>query len=264
MANILLGIVVALLVAWSLPDLVRWRDWSWLHRVTQHKIPLPLVVAAFFLTCFALVQMLGHGIAGFLFGTVVLYLCLGPRDLEADVRGVLGLVDDGQAGSALQNLHQDTHTAMHADWAALVFAAGLSRWFGVIFWFALLGAPGALAYRMVQQLARSDSFTEVSGAQRGEMEHLAQLLDWLPARLLALGAALLSSLEPVMVRWRAHLAAVNLRWWSLDDGFLAVVAAAATGDDELVAPRRMQRALQLLRRVLISWLALLAVLVIIG
>lgn len=262
MANALLGIVVALLLAWSMPDLARWRDWSWLRRMLRPGVALPLWVAALFLLCFVLVQLLGQGIAGFLFATGVLYLCLGPRDLEADVRAVLQ-ADDGAAGNALHALRQDGCAAAQDDWAALVFAAGLSRWFGVIFWFVLLGAPGALAYRVVQLLARSDAVAGVTATQRSDMEHVALVLDWLPARLLALGAALLSSLEPVLARWRAHLAVHGQRWWSLDNSFLAEVAAAATGDS-LAPPLRMQRALRLLRRVLVSWLALLAVAVIIG
>lgn len=267
MANSLLGIVIALLVAWALPDLVRLRDWSWLHRLAQRwrdlrGATLPLLVAALFIACLVLVRLFGSGVAGFLFATVVLYLCLGPRDLEADVRAVLKEPGGGQ-DVAVDVLRGDSCVTADDDWAVLAFKAALSRWFGVIFWFIVLGAPGALAYRVVQLLARDDAFTDVAKTQRDDVEHVARVLDWLPARLLALSAALLSSLERVMGRWRAHLISQDLQWWSLDDGFLAVVATAVAGEGDLTSAAQLQRALQLLRRVLISWVALLAVVVII-
>lgn len=274
MANALLSIVVTLIVAWAWPNLPAWRRLSWLHRPARHWLDHPrtagisllLLVAALFIGTLLLAVLLGDGLIGFLFATLVFCLCLGPRDLEADVRGVLKAADSDQRALGVRALHEDTRCADGDDWAVLMFAAALSRWFGVVIWFIVLGPAGALGYRAVQLLARHDAFADVPAGQRADLEQAARVLDWLPERLLALSAALLSSFDRVMARWSEHRAAAGKRWWSLDDGLLAVVARAAVQADAVdPLPRdRLACALQLLRRALLSWIAVLAVLVIIS
>jgi AmpE protein len=60
------------------------------------------------------------------------------------------------------------------------FYLGFERWFGVVFYFALFGAAGALAYRLLQLYGE---FCDT--AERREMvRRTLQVVDWLPSRLL--------------------------------------------------------------------------------
>lgn len=63
---------------------------------------------------------------------------------------------------------------------------GFERWFGVMFYFVLLGAGGALAYRLLL-LYRSD--TEQEDTQR-LLDKVQYWVDWLPSRLLVFTFAL--------------------------------------------------------------------------
>lgn len=63
---------------------------------------------------------------------------------------------------------------------------GFERWFGVMFYFVLLGAAGALAYRLLL-LYRSD--TEQEETQR-MLDTVQYWVDWLPSRLLVFTFAL--------------------------------------------------------------------------
>lgn len=60
---------------------------------------------------------------------------------------------------------------------------GFERWFAVIFYFVLLGAPGALAYRLLQ--LSSAGGDEQSASQKQVM----YWVDWLPARALVFAFA---------------------------------------------------------------------------
>ncbi len=60
---------------------------------------------------------------------------------------------------------------------------GFERWFAVIFYFALFGAAGALAYRLVH-------LSEIAEDKDPHQQQLIHILDWLPSRLLMFAYAL--------------------------------------------------------------------------
>jgi AmpE protein len=57
---------------------------------------------------------------------------------------------------------------------------GFERWFSVMFYFVLIGAPGALAYRLLALYREGCEEAE----QQRRLERVQYWLDWLPARLL--------------------------------------------------------------------------------
>src|SRR5690606_33381319 len=109
-----------------------------------------------------LLQGLMFGLPGLLFAVAVLFHAWGPRDLDRDVEDVLDASDaDGRRAAAARLWPAARRDAVSLRPAALVgavFKASLRRWFGVLFWFLLLGAVGALAYRL---LAVADEDAEV-------------------------------------------------------------------------------------------------------
>ncbi|HEY0178910.1 MAG TPA: beta-lactamase induction protein, partial [Dokdonella sp.] len=187
--------------------------------------------------------------------------------------------DSDRRLAAAQALRTDTAgDALPWQAHALVeaaFAAALSRWFGVLFWFVVLGPGGALGYRVVQLLAHHPAFaTDIGAVQRGRLERAALVLDWAPAHLIALTLALVSDFDAVVRTWRGYHAAHRGGYFTLDLGFLGAIARSGVDadvvagdgyatdvDDPLV---ELADARAVLRRVLVTWLALIALLVLAG
>jgi len=290
MAKTLLAIVLVLAASRALPDLARLRDFSWLHiwltrwhrdAVPSHR-PVLLLPALIFLLCVLLQTALDHVLFGlplFAFALIVLFFCWGPRELDADIDAVMKAPDRDQRLAAAQALRPDASTEpLPLEATALVeatFASALSRWFGVLFWFVLLGPAGALGYRMIQLIARHASFAEGLDARQHDLaESAARILDWAPAHLMALTLALVSDFDPVLRTWRDYHARHELGYFSLDLGFLGALARAGVDADVVAGDgyatdvndplNELADAHRVLRRILVAWLAILALTVLAG
>ncbi|MGB5146708.1 MAG: cobalamin biosynthesis protein [Porticoccaceae bacterium] len=102
------------------------------------------------------------GLAGDAVALVVLANCLGATDWRP---ALANLAEDSERGDLQGALHRldvlaDAAPREIQDLAGLRAAARenpalrfLREWFAVLFWFALLGAPGALAYRCLERVA---------------------------------------------------------------------------------------------------------------
>ena len=167
MAATLLAVIVALAIGHLAPDAasgVRQYGWfgGWLRWLNAqfpegsiwrgaYGIALALVVPLLVVGLFqlALDQPL-WGFVGLLFDIAVLFYCWGPRDLDLDVAAVLDAPDAASRRSAAERLWPEGEPAK-LDGASLVeavFRNALRRWFGVLFWFCLLGPFGAVLYRL--------------------------------------------------------------------------------------------------------------------
>jgi len=291
MAKILLAIVLVLAASHAMPDLARLRDFSWLrvwlsrwtgNGAQQGKRPVLLLVALVFALC-ALIQAalddVLFGLPLFAFAAILLFFCWGPRELDADIDAVLKAPDRDQRTAAAQALRPDaTDQALPLEATALVdatFQSALSRWFGVLFWFVVLGPDGALGYRMIQLLARNPAFANgLDAHQRDVLERTARILDWAPAHLMAFTLALVSDFDAVMRTWREYHAAHGQGYFTLDLGFLGALARAGVDADVVAGDgyatdvsdplNELADARRVLRRMLITWLAVLALLVLAG
>ena len=280
MAIKLVAILLVLFLAHVLPDLARLRDYSWWRAWLRWLGPpapgvaLAIGVGLPVLAC-ALVQAglraPWFGLVGFVFAVVVLFYCWGPRDLERDVETIDKAPDGAARLAAAQVLRRDgdgTELPFAAEnLVAATFGAALTRWFGVLFWFVLLGPSGALVYRLAQLLAATSTTDNSTLACK-----FAALLDWLPAHLMALALALASNFDAVFSAWRDYHRAHPRGYTNLDLGFLdaigrASVAAdvAADGSADAQSPLvALDDAMVLVRRVLIIWLTLIALIVLGG
>jgi AmpE protein len=218
----------------------------------------------------------GFGVASAVFAVIVLLYTSGPRELETDIAAVLTAEDMPAREAAAQNLRDDGSAALPFTASALVEAAvlsGLRRRFGVLFWFFLLGATGALLYRLAQIAADENSTLDLR--TRDAARRFAAAMDWLPAHFMVLAMALVSDFEAVLRAWRAwHLQPGRSRW-ELEPGFLAAVARSGVdadieaGDGGAVADvsdplEELADARRLLVRVLVVWLAVVALIVLAG
>jgi AmpE protein len=262
MAKTLIAILIVLLSTHALPDLARFRGFSWLRGwlvpadQQGNNSARTLVITGLMVVVTALIQAFLHrhwfGLLELAFMVIVLYFSWGPRD---------GISEEPVPFSA----------------AALVeagFSAALSRRFGVLFWFALLGPVGALGYRLVQLLARSPGFAAAAGNMRPTFERTALILDWAPAHVLVWTLALVSDFDATVRAWREYHLAHGQGYFTLDLGFVgfiaradvdADVAAGDEGDEGVGNPlTELADARVILRRVLYVWIAVIAVVVLGG
>jgi AmpE protein len=213
------------------------------------------------------------GLLGLLFAVAVLVFCLGPRDLghelgqyrEAYAAGNPELATRLARGLMGFEPPAEPELQARAVTEAVLVQANL-RIFGVLFWFAVLGPVGAVLYRAAAELRRATlaDNDEFAWAAR----QLTEILDWLPARLTALGYALSGHFEAAVVRWR-EATATGDRWRMPSSD---VLAAAGTGAldldveiiDALAWDQALQSAMSLVWRTLVLWVFVIALLTLAG
>jgi len=155
-----------------------------------------------------------------------------------------------------------------------VFRCALWRWFGVLFWFLVLGASGAILYRLVSLSAQGEAQRTLPPAQNQAARLFIAILNWPVAHLMSFGLALAANFDGVLAAWRDWHANGGLR---LDIGFLGAAARASVvcelieedayaidGPAQAPALLELRDAMSLVWRVLLLWLAVIAIFVVAG
>ncbi len=266
---------------------LRWLDarfpeggfWRGRYGIVLALVP-PLVVVGLF-------QLALHepllGLAGLLLGIVVLFYAWGPRDLDLDVDAIVEARDPAARRDAAARLWPED-TGVSLDGASLVdavFRNGLRRWFGVLFWFLLLGPVGALLYRFAALSAEGEYARTLPPETAAGASSLLAILDWPVAQLMTLSMALVGNFDTVLGAWRDAGGTA----FRLDSGFLGAAArasvkseladeamdyvesgASTTTDMVATAPElpELRDAMSLVWRILLLWLAVIALFVIAG
>ena len=223
-----------------------------------------------------------YGLAGLVFGIAVLFYVWGPRDLDLDVEAIAAANDPVSRRAAAASLWPEGETPA-LDGGSLVeavFRNALRRWFGVLFWFLLLGPFGAVLYRLTALSAEGEAARELPGETAEGARTLLAILEWPVAQLLTLALALVGNFDTVLGAWRESGGAAL----SLDNRFLSAVARASvktelaeeaadyaeengTAAAALAAGSEqpeLRDAMSLVWRSLLVWLAVLALFVIAG
>ena len=219
----------------------------------------------------------GWGLPSFVMAAAVLFYCWGPRDLDLEVEAIHSSKAHEDRLAALQQLPEEPPAPPlrleGAEVVDQVFLAALSRWFGVLFWFLLLGASGALLYRLVGLADGSKAYRDVLAHEQAEAaRHLHRLLNWPAAQLMTLALALAADFDAVATAWRDFHGQRVPGWYAPEPGYLTAAgrasvdiddadAQSATDESALLA---LQQAMALIWRVLVVWLAVLSVFVLAG
>jgi AmpE protein len=267
----ILAILVGLLISHFATGVRHFRRFApalapahWVHRLSPQPawlVMLTLILSS--LLASAVAEWFLIGLAGtfgwFVLALFVFIYCLGPRDLDKDVQllNERGLqASDPAVAEALASMRL-TPVADAPSAAAAVHHAALSRWFGLLFWFVVLGIPGALIYRLTRA-GLQDSFDDAA------IEWLARLrlvLDWPVVALMVLSAGLCSDLDRVVNAWRQQAADSPL--WGVSPLLLDQVASA-TLEAESSTIDALNSAHRLVWRMLILWLVAMSLILIAG
>lgn len=171
---------------------------------------------------------------GWLAQTLLLYFALGMTSLAQHARAVQSALDandlEGARTAVGMIVSRDTAT-MQADDAARaaiesVLENGNDAVFGAVFWFVLLGAPGAVAYRLANTLDAMWGYRTPRYFYFGwAAARFDDALNFIPARLTALTYALLGNARHAFQCWRAQAR----RWYSPNAGPVMASGAGALG-----------------------------------
>lgn len=165
----------------------------------------------------------------------VLYLTMGIRHFTDTAAAVAEKLRAGDIEAARQTLNQ-WHGA-HAeglDGNAVsrltieqLFSCAHRQFFGVAFWFVLLGPAGAVLYRLAHVLYQKWGILDVQDFGRFGLfaADVFQWLDWIPARLLALSFAIVGNFEDAIYCWREQAG----QWSQRLQGMVLAAGAGALG-----------------------------------
>ena len=294
MSITLVAVVIALVLGHVAPALVTSaRQFTWFGHWLQwlgtqsgeggfwrgrHGIVLALLPV---LAGVALLQWLLHapllGFLGLLFGVVALVYAWGPRDLDVDVEAIIDAHDAPTRREAIARLWPEGE-GVSIDGSALVeavFRNALQRWFGVLFWFLLLGPVGALLYRLSALACEGEFARSLPAENLMGVRTLHSLLNWPVAQLMTLSMALVGNFDAVFNAWRT----AQGNTLQLDVGFLGAAARASVkselaeeaeeyAEEGMVQSMRelpeLRDAMSLVWRILLLWLTVLALFVIAG
>lgn len=240
---------------------------------------LPWVVLAFAL----------RPLAPFAVDVALLYFALGAQSLGEHAEAVARPLAAGRLDEARQRVgwmvSRDTTQLDESGVAKAgmesVLENGNDAIFGALFWFALLGGPGALLFRLANTLDAMWGYrTERYNLYGRLAARFDDLLNWLPARLTALSYALLGRTGNALACWRAQAPG----WDSPNAGPVMAAGAGSLGvqlggaaiyhgqleqrpllgNGPAPVAGDLARAIVLIRRSLWLWLAAFFVLALLG
>ena len=298
--------MIALLAAfglgldWLLGEPARWHPLAlfggYARRIEDHLRPraaraaawgrlwgglaLVLAVAPWVLLATLLARLHRLGLA---WDVATLYLVIGHRSLHDHARRVHDALARGDLADARRNVglmvSRDTGDMDPARVSAAavesVLENGNDAVFGALFWFVVAGAPGALAFRLINTLDAMWGYRTTRYLHFGwAAARLDDVMNFVPARLTALTYAAIGGCQRALHCWRVQAPL----WDSPNAGPVMAAGAGALGirlgggafyegewheraplgEGRPADPGDIDRALRLVARSVLLWLALIA------
>lgn len=196
-------------------------------------LALALVVSAPVLAVAAVVGC-GPAWASALIHVAALYFALGAKSLWEHIHPMAGALATADLGYArtlgARIVTRDLRDASASDVARAavesVLENGNDAVFAALFWFALGGAPGVIAYRLVNTLDAMWGYKTQRYLHFGwAAARLDDAMNYVPARLTALTYALLGNTRVGLACWQAQARA----WESPNAGPVMAAGAGALG-----------------------------------
>jgi len=259
----LIAILISLIVERSFRSFQEYRQFAWFDRLTDrikkgcderqwqgHVVTL-LVLAGPLLAVIIVNAILDDLLLGFLsliFSTVVLFLCLGPKDLDKQVESFLTAwdnEDEEAAREAAKELLGETPPEsldeLHQQLMQHILVAASERILSPIIWFtvfAMLGSGplGVVLYRLSCHLQqRSKGQTDAFAMS---VDRLYAILGWVPAHIVALLFAMAGSFVDTIQLWRERSGTWRDDWqqaatMAVLTGGLGALQLSSIGEDKV-------------------------------
>lgn len=256
--------MIAFLASHHWPAVARARRYDWLLAVpvrAGNRGPHWLPVAALAVVAVgagALAMLFAAWLAGLfgllLIGIAAVLYTLGPEHLDRDIRLACQAQQPERQQLALERLRIEP-TSSGPEAAAASLRAALARWFGIVFWFVVLGVPGCLLYR---GLGEAHANRALQGSARAWMDRALAWMNW-PVVALMIGAiALMTDLDRIRATFEARADR-----WQLPVGLLDDLANALCDPADDLA-RGLADGRRLAWRALSLWFVVLSLLLLAG
>jgi len=277
----LICIVIALLLERITDSLQELRNFRWFEQYSQWMINhlpgltnqgaslivillLPIIIVTAFIQNGLDDKF--FGLFSLLFSLAVFVYSLGPDDLNREVDDYLAARESGDEEQAKKQAtlimkkpastspDQQSVEVMHA-----ILSQSNDRIFSVIFWFLLLGPLGALIFRLTSYTMHTTHNSTLGDAAK----KLQAIMAWAPAHLVAVGYALTGNYEGASQGFREKEKQDDLS----DCNHLTLITAGlgALKDCEPGEETACIRATRgLVLRTLVVWVAVIALLTLIG
>ena len=211
------------------------------------------------------------------FAVLIVFFCLGPRDLGSEVDEYCEAKDGGDDEAADRVLLEmsEAERPRASDIEIVeeaIFVQSNNRIFGVIFWFVVLGPVGAWIFRVSDLLRRRVVF-EHQRAEAGNepilaaIESIYGILKWVPARLAMLGYALSGSFDDAMNAWRGELSVGHTPIDQRNDLLIARVGKASMAgylDEPANSSAAARNSMRIVRRTVFIWVCAIALMTLFG
>ena len=282
MSFLIVLLAVLLLEAYSELSAVQ-RD-SWLRKWHQglaaipFLAPLPVIGLALFvaipvLVLHLLLSSMAHhwGFTAFVVELLVLLYALGRGNLDRQIALITADLPPNELQAAfadavvVDTASREENIQAEGDFCEQAFRALpyriFERTFVVIFWFYLLGAPAALAYRLLA--LHLDTVSTENKLKSADLAlRWLWLLEWLPVRLLALTLGLVGNFSYA-------LSAAKARVFCRTAGtaeFLHAAVQGALGNNQSqlgLSPQNVNDTTAIFGRAMTCWIVVIAILVIV-
>lgn len=188
-----------------LKSLKRFNPFPRLHQSWQGLALIVLPLSIIFGVLFCWMRAWLYGLIGFLITFFALLYCLGPDDLYHQVTSYFHSSENKNKSeekdiltALLGKKPPQKISAQHRAVTNALFTQANDRLFAVLFWFVLLGPIGAVFYRTVAiTKTKSVEWDKVDTAAAS----IQNLLNWIPARLVALVYILVGNFRQSFNTW---------------------------------------------------------------
>jgi adenosylcobinamide-phosphate synthase len=178
-----------------------------------------------------------HPILALLFHVLVLWFTLGFRQFShyfTELQFALARGDVLLARQHLQSWMRDSNERWSAETLSVAeicrtaieegVVASHRNVYGILFWYAVLPGPSGAALYKLAGIARQE-WGERTDAFGDVARKAFELLDWLPARMTAIGFAIVGNFEDALYGWRQRAG----NWPDRQRGIVIESAAGALG-----------------------------------
>jgi membrane protein required for beta-lactamase induction len=255
--------------------IVNWPRWAiYFGLIVILALPaLPVYVVSYYLQGSNVLWDLDY----LAFAVLIVFFCLGPRDLGSEVDEFCHARESGDDEAADRVLREmsEAERPRASDIEVVedaIFVQSINRIFGVIFWFVVLGPVGAWIFRVSDLLRRRVVFQHLREEQSNEtilaaIEAIYGILKWIPARLAMIGYALSGSFDDAMNAWRGELVAAGTPIDVRNDLLVSRVGKSAmTGylDEPANSGAAARNSMRIVHRTVFLWVIVIAVLTLFG